>query len=48
MTSIDLLSGMVDSWLKHRKDVNVFYIRQRAKLENWSLEKYSEEVLKYV
>ena len=47
MTNIDLLSGMVDSWLKHRKDVNVFYIRQRAKLENWSLEKYNE-VLKYV
>ena len=47
MTSIDLLSGMVDTWLNHHKDVNVFYIRRRAKLENWSLEKYNE-VLKYV
>lgn len=28
---VDILSGMVDSWLKHRKDVNVFYIRRREK-----------------
>ena len=47
MISVDLISGMVDTWLKHHKDVNVFYICRRAKLENWSLEKYNE-VVRYV
>lgn len=44
---VDLISSMVDTWLKHHKDVNVFYIRHRAISENWSLEKYNE-VVKYV
>lgn len=42
---VDLISGMVDTWLKHHKDVNVFYIRHRAQSENWSLEKYNEVVM---
>ena len=44
---VDLISSMVDTWLKHHKDVNVFYIRHRAQSENWSLEKYNK-VVRYV
>lgn len=29
----------IDFWSNYHKDVNVFYIRQRAKLENWSSSK---------
>ena len=46
MVDVRILSE-IDFWLNYHKDVNVFYIRQRAKLEKWSLEKV-KEVVRYI
>lgn len=43
----DRIISEIDFWLNYHKDVNVFYIRRRVKLENWSSEKI-REVVKYV
>jgi len=42
----DRIINEIDFWYYH-KDVNVFYIRRRVKLENWSSEKI-REVVKHV
>lgn len=47
MSSVDELLSEIEFWLNYHKDVNVFYIRQRAKLENWSSAQV-KEVVKYV
>ena len=46
MIDFEIISK-IEYWLNHHKDVNVFYISRRAKIENWSLEKINE-VVKYV
>ena len=44
----DRIMNENDFWLNYHRDVNVFYIRQRAKLENWSSSKKIREIFKYV
>ena len=44
----DRIMSEIDFWSNYHKDVNVFYIRQRAKLENWSSSKKIREIFKYV
>jgi len=43
----DKILNDIEFWLNYHKDVNVFYIRQRIKLEKWSIEKINEAI-KYV
>ena len=43
----DRIMSDIEFWLNYHKDVNVFYMRRRAKIENWSIEKINEAV-KYV
>jgi len=43
----DKILNDIEFWLNYHKDVNVFYIRQRIKLEKWSIEKINEAV-KYI
>lgn len=43
----DKILNDIEFWLNYHKDVNVFYIRQKIKLEKWSIEKINEAV-KYV
>lgn len=47
MTDDDKILNDIEFWLNYHKDVNVFYIRQRIKLEKWSIEKINEAV-KYI
>ena len=43
----DKILNDIEFWLNYHKDVNVFYIRQRIKLEKWSIEKINEAI-KYI